>query len=384
MKTLLTPPVQRILTALDNNACLVGGCVRDTLLGRPVNDIDIATPLLPETVVARLQAADITVIPTGLQHGTVTAVIDKTPYEITTLRRDVQTDGRHATVAFTNAYAEDANRRDFTINALYLTPSGQVTDPTNGRKDLAQKRLCFIGDPTKRIREDYLRLLRFFRFLAQLPDFCPDSASLAACYREAAGLNHVSAERKRDELFKILTAPRATLAVTLLYQGGILPFLLPTYRADKFIDFVNRAPQADLLERLAVLTDGHIPETFPLSRAQKSMLKTLCHRPVLGQKTSDDQYILNDVGPKIFAFYITRAQMDNRLTQPQATQLLQMVYNPCPITGQDLIDTGFEPGLSLGNLLIQARHLWAAESNPQKKLVIQKLWSYNVDKGDTK
>ncbi len=384
METLLTPAVRHLLNILDNNACLVGGCVRDVLLGRPVNDIDIATPLLPETVMAKLQAADISVIPTGLKHGTVTAVIDKIPYEITTLRRDIRTDGRHATVAFTPAYAEDAQRRDFTINALYLTPTGELIDTVNGQNDLKQKHLRFIGDPTRRIREDYLRLLRFFRFLAQLPDFHADEAGLEACANEAHGLKHISAERKRDELFKILVAPRADLAITLLAEKGILSFLLPTHRVDKFIDFLTRTSDAPLLKRLAVLTDGHIPDTLKLSRAQRTELKTLCLQPTLGKKTADDRYILNTVGPDVFHFYITRAVMNNQLSAVQADALKTLVYNPCPITGQDLINAGFKAGTSLGQLLDKAYRLWAAKSNPQKKLVIQELCTYNTDKGDTK
>ncbi len=379
MKQLLTPPVRKILKALDNNACLVGGCVRDTLLGRPVNDIDIATPLSPDAVMARLKAAGISVIPTGLKHGTVTAVIKKTPYEITTLRQDTATDGRHATVTFTTTYAADATRRDFTVNALYLTPDGMILDAVNGRTDLAARRLRFIGDPVTRIREDYLRLLRFFRFLAQLPDFSPDGDSLTACAREVNGLSRVSNERKRDELFKILTAPQAVRALALMERRGVLPHLLPTYRPDIFNRFIRQWPTAPLLERLTVLTDGHIPTNLVLSRAQKKHLTLLCKQPDL---TTEAQYVLNTVGPNVFRFYVERENARQTLSKNQLNRLKTLSYNPCPITGADLLKAGFQTGVRLGGLLEQAHRFWAAETNPQKKLVIQKLWSYNNTKGD--
>jgi poly(A) polymerase len=183
----------------------VGGAVRDDLLDLPVNDVDFATRLRPEQVVERLQSAGLKAVPTGIEHGTITAVSDGHPYEVTTLRRDVETFGRHATVSFTDDWKEDAARRDFTINALTADPlSGEIFDYFEGLDDLAQRRVRFIGDPFDRIAEDHLRILRFFRFHARFGVGAPDSAALDACTARANDLMALSRERIADELLKLL------------------------------------------------------------------------------------------------------------------------------------------------------------------------------------
>lgn len=191
-------------------ARFVGGCVRDTLLGRDTRepDLDIATRLTPDQVMESLAAQGLRVEPTGLDHGTVTAVAFGRPFEITTLRKDVETDGRRAVVAFTSDWAEDAARRDFTMNALYADPDGRVHDPTGqGLADAVAGRVIFVGDPDTRIREDYLRILRFFRFLAHYGEGAPDPAALEACSRHAGQLARLSAERIAKEVLKLLAAP---------------------------------------------------------------------------------------------------------------------------------------------------------------------------------
>ena len=215
------------LVAALGAARFVGGSVRDTLLGIPVSDLDVATPHAPQEVLARLKRAGIRAVPTGIEHGTVTAVLASGPVEVTTLRRDVSTDGRRATVAFTDDWREDAARRDFTMNALYADPaSGTIFDYFDGLADLQARHVRFIGDPLQRIAEDHLRILRFFRFLARFGDV-PDPAALDACTVRAKDLMALSRERIRDELVKLLVAGDAVSVAALLLRHGIFAPVLP-------------------------------------------------------------------------------------------------------------------------------------------------------------
>ena len=228
---LTRPETQAVLAALKaagHEGRIVGGAVRNALLGRPVADIDIATPATPEQVMRAAAAAGLHVIPTGLQHGTVTVVNHHVPHEVTTLRRDVDTDGRHATVAFTQDWAADAARRDFTINALTCDAAGTVHDPLGGYPDLVARRVRFIGSADQRIAEDYLRILRFFRFHAEYAAGPPDAEGLAACVRGLHGLARLSAERVRGELLKLILAPRALEVLEAMHAHGLLLPVLGT------------------------------------------------------------------------------------------------------------------------------------------------------------
>ncbi|MEO1659473.1 MAG: CCA tRNA nucleotidyltransferase [Pseudomonadota bacterium] len=211
-------------------ARFVGGCVRNTLMGRPVDDIDIATQLHPEETLAALQAHEIRAIPTGIEHGTVTAIVAGEPFEITSLRRDVETDGRRAVVAFTEDWAEDAQRRDFRMNALYAAPDGEVFDPIGGGyEDALAGRVIFIGEADARLREDYLRILRFFRFNAWYGAGI-DENGLAACARQKSGLQKIARERIWKELKKLLAAPMPRVAVQAMAESGVLDEILPEHR----------------------------------------------------------------------------------------------------------------------------------------------------------
>ena len=211
---------------------IVGGAVRDALLGLAVNDVDLATPLRPETVIARLEAAGIKAVPTGIAHGTVTAVAHGQPYEVTTLRRDVATDGRRATVAFADDWAEDAARRDFTVNALYADPvSGEISDYHDGLADLAARRVRFIGDAGQRIDEDHLRILRYFRFAARFADQF-DRATLAVIRGRAESLKSLSRERIADELLRLLGLADPVAAVAVMEAQGVLAPILPELGED--------------------------------------------------------------------------------------------------------------------------------------------------------
>lgn len=228
------PGLQRVLAALaPHRALVVGGAVRNALLGMPVEDIDIATDARPERVVDLARAAGLKPVPTGIEHGTVTVVAEGRGYEVTTFRRDVETDGRRAVVAFSDRIEEDAARRDFTMNALYAAPSGEVLDPVGGLPDLAARRLRFVGDPDCRIAEDYLRILRFFRFHAWYGrPGAADPAALAACARGAEGLARISRERIGAEMRKLLSAPDPVEALRLMEEAGVLARVLPGAGAD--------------------------------------------------------------------------------------------------------------------------------------------------------
>jgi poly(A) polymerase len=230
----------KLLRALDADSGAtryVGGAVRDDLLGLPISDLDLATRLRPEEVVKRLEAASIKAVPTGIDHGTVTAVSDKQVVEITSLRRDVSTDGRRATVAFTDDWREDAARRDFTINALTADPhSGEVFDYFGGLEDLEGRHIRFIGDPLQRIAEDHLRILRFFRFHARFGAGEPDKAALDACTARANDLMALSRERIADEMLKLLAVPDPSATVRIMLAKGILRPVLPEIEASSLKD----------------------------------------------------------------------------------------------------------------------------------------------------
>jgi poly(A) polymerase len=228
--------MKRLLAALGADQGLtryVGGAVRDDLLGLPVSDIDLATRIPPDEVMERLERARIKAVPTGIDHGTVTAVSDGQPFEVTTLRRDVSTDGRRATVAFTDDWKEDAARRDFTINALSADPrTGELFDYFGGLADLEQRHVRFIGDPLQRIAEDHLRILRFFRFHARFGLGPPDTAALRACTSRANDLMALSRERIADEILKLLGMPDPSNTVAIMLEHGILRPVLPEMQSD--------------------------------------------------------------------------------------------------------------------------------------------------------
>jgi poly(A) polymerase len=224
---------------------LVGGAVRDVLLGLSVNDIDLATPLLPQEVQSRITRAGLKAIPTGIDHGTITAVIGGRPFEVTTLRRDVATDGRRATVAFSSDWAEDAARRDFTINALYADPiSGEIFDYTGGLADLAAGRVRFIGDAAARIAEDHLRILRYFRFLARYGDAAnPDTNTIQLIAANAPSLRTLSRERIADELRKILALPDPVMTVDQMLDAQIFDNIIPEIRDTTLLAVLIAAEQ---------------------------------------------------------------------------------------------------------------------------------------------
>lgn len=273
------PHVQNVLSCLTGGghaALLVGGCVRNALLGLPVGDIDIATDARPDQVRALADACGFKCVPTGVEHGTVTVVADGVAHEVTTFRRDVQTDGRRAVVAFSDDLAEDAARRDFTMNALYADAAGTVVDPLGGLADLRARRVRFVGAPEERIREDYLRILRFFRFHATYGDAAegPDAEGLAACAALADELDRLSQERIGHEVRRLLAAPDPAPAVAAMQAGGILARVLPGADGRWLAPLVMLEDGAagDWTRRLAALGGEEVAERLRLSRAEARRL----------------------------------------------------------------------------------------------------------------
>src|SRR5438874_6231915 len=282
---MMAPPTRAVIAALADAgiaARFVGGCVRDALLGRPIADIDLATPSRPEEVAAALDKAGIKAVPTGIAHGTVTAVVPPRHYEITTLRRDVETDGRHARVAFDADWAEDAARRDFTINAIYLDPDGTLHDPVGGLADLAAGRVRFVGEPATRIAEDVLRVLRYYRFEARFGIGTGDAQARAACRAAVPLLPRLSAERVSQELLRLMAVPDPLPALRMMEEDGVLAAIVPeASRFDRLQQLGGMEPKPDALRRLAALIEvdaagaAALAECLRLSNEQRDRLAGL-------------------------------------------------------------------------------------------------------------
>ena len=267
-----------VLAAAGYDVFFVGGCVRNAILGLPDSDVDMSTNARPEKVMEIAKAAGLRVIPTGIDHGTVTVLARDTPFEITTFRRDVATDGRRAVVAFSDDIAEDARRRDFTMNALYSTKEGKILDPLGGMPDLLARKVRFIEDPDARIREDYLRILRFFRFSAWYADSADgfDADALSAITANIDGLETLSAERVGQEMTKLLAAPDPCPAVAVMRQTGVLSAILPG-ADDRMLPLLvhmedSLGVDADWLRRLAVIGGDDPTARFRLSKADSRAL----------------------------------------------------------------------------------------------------------------
>lgn len=318
------PPARRVLDLLaqgGHRAWIVGGAVRDALLGRPLGDVDIATDARPEQVTELARSAGLRTVPTGLDHGTVTVLAGR-PLEVTTLRRDVRTDGRHAVVEFGADPAEDARRRDFTMNALYLAADGTLLDPVGGLPDLEARRVRFVGDPSTRIREDYLRSLRYFRFHAQAGDPAEglDPDALDAVARNLDGLDTLSRERVGHEMLRLLAAPDPAPAVAAMRATGALARLLPGAGDGLLGPLVHVEGEAGLppepLRRLAALGGEEVPAALRLSRAQAKRLDRLAEGMASPMGPGELGYRLGE-GEALDVLAL-RAALSNALIDPAA------------------------------------------------------------------
>ncbi|WP_147045645.1 CCA tRNA nucleotidyltransferase [Methylobacterium gnaphalii] len=360
---------------------LVGGCVRDALLGQDAADIDFATTHPPAGTMARAKAAGLKAVPTGFEHGTVTLVVDGAPFEVTTLREDIETDGRHAVVRFGRDFARDAERRDFTINALSLGADGHLHDPGGGLRDLAEGRLRFIGDPATRIREDALRSLRFFRFHARFGRGEPDRPALDVIIAARASLDRLSHERVRAELLKLLLAPRAVPAVAVMSETGLLSRLL-----GGVVDLGRLArASADLaspaIARLAALSvqtvedAERLRETLRLSKAEHAhlaayatALATLRDRAEIAVR--DIRGLAATLRSEIVAEVLRAIEGEPRprVEAEALAKLADLVASrerpALPLGGADLVARGVAPGPAVGRGLAAARALWLSEGCP--------------------
>ncbi|WP_374441755.1 CCA tRNA nucleotidyltransferase [Stella sp.] len=368
-----TRRVLRAVEAGGGRARFVGGMVRDALLGRPISDIDLATDLAPERVMERLAAAGIRVVPTGLAHGTVTAVLDGRHFEITTLRRDVETDGRHARIAYTDDWAEDARRRDFTINALFADGDGTFYDPADGLDDLVRRRVRFVGEPDRRIDEDVLRLLRYYRMLARLGLHGIDEASRAACRRHAGRLPGLSGERVRGELERILGVPDPRPVLAMLAEDRILVPVLPMLSAfARTARLVLLEPAPDWLRRLAALLDGGEAEAreaaqrLRLSRHETARLVALAgpwteaDLPATPRAVRDRLHMADETRLRDRALL---AAADGQDTDGRAWEVVAaaaVTPRPVfPLKGRDLLALGGVRGPEVGRVLAAVEAWWA-------------------------
>ncbi len=390
---------KRLFAALLNGggeARFVGGCVRNALLGAAVADIDVATTILPDEVAQRLSAAGITTVPTGIAHGTVTAIVDHQPFEITTLRRDVTTDGRRATVAFTTDWSEDAGRRDFTFNALYATADGEVIDLTGGLDDLAARKVRFIGDAGQRIAEDYLRILRFFRFHAWYGTGEMDAAGLAACAEARQGISTLSGERIHAELLKLLAAPDPVPALRTMAATGILGEILPGAldfeRLARLVEIeeTHLFSDADPVLRLAALIAGG-----PAERRQALMRRLRFSNAETARLTAIDRsdvkiisYLsIREVRRALYrltpAIFKDKAMLGwaadrKQSNAPQWRALLALADSwqrpDLPLTGHEVMAAGVPNGPDIGRVMAEVEEWWIdSDFTDDKFSVIERL-----------
>jgi poly(A) polymerase/tRNA nucleotidyltransferase (CCA-adding enzyme) len=345
-------------------ARVVGGAVRDHLAGLPVSDIDLASPLSPEAVMQRLAAAGIKSIPTGIAHGTITAIIAGIPFEITTLRRDIETDGRHAVVAFTDDWVADAARRDFTINAMSMTRDGQLHDYFGGAADLAAGIVRFVGEARTRIAEDYLRILRFFRFFARYAKTAPDAAALAAIEELRDGILLLSAERVWSELKRILIAVNPTAALRLMQSTGVLERIITEgCDIDRLADLIARNPPTDPLLRIAALLDGDLASFASRLKISNDELETLAairepNRLVPAATDADLRGTLADTDAKTLIARTWLGQAGAGDWDDLRTRLATTPRPVFPLQGRDLMALGIPHGPRIGKILAAVRQWW--------------------------
>ncbi len=396
------PGALAVLAALpDGSTRFVGGCVRNALWGEPVADIDFATKLEPDDAAKALKAAGIKVVPTGIAHGTLTAVVKGVPYEVTTLRRDVETDGRRAVIAYTQDWSEDAQRRDFTVNALYADADGNLFDPTGeGLSDAEARRFRFVGSADERVREDYLRILRLFRFVAWYgSDATISKDALTACRDNKAGLRSLSAERVWSELKKLLSARDPSRSVRIMLQQGLLETLLPEATNSDGLDHLIRLEQREgikpdpILRLMAMMAREPLPaallaKRLKLSRKEGDRLKAWA---------SDGESLSHDMPERARLQAIYRAGKQTildraRLRAAGATHAIEsshwmvladlaMGWTPptFPVTGKDLKAAGVPAGPDMGKAMKALETLWVrsgfATEKPQL-LAALKLLGY--------
>jgi len=367
-----SPAAQAVVKALEAGGAevrFVGGCVRDCLLDRDIGDIDVATPEPPEVVIERLEAAGLKAVPTGLKHGTVTAVSGGKGFEVTTLRVDIETHGRHATVAFTDDWLADAARRDFTFNAMSARPDGTLFDPFGGRADLDAGRVRFVGDPAARIAEDYLRILRFFRFLAHFGRQAPEPEALQACAEAKGQLPRLSAERVRVEVMKLLSAPNPVPALGAMAETGVLAIVLPEAGDFGQLLALVGIDERDPLRRLAALIDrdgAAVAERLRLSNVEKKRLDALVPPVVRLDPAMDrkaQRQVLYDIGAALYRDLVLLCWAGDRERRAETWRAMLETANvwdspQLPIKGADVVALGVAKGPEVGRIVAAVERWW--------------------------
>ena len=371
---MVEPATRRLLGALSAGgieARFVGGSVRDALLGRPIDDIDIATPASPERVIELLEKTGIKVVPTGLAHGTITAIVPPRHFEITSLRRDVETYGRRARVAFDADWTSDAARRDFTINAIFLALDGAIDDPVGGLADLRARRVRFVGDPATRIAEDVLRLLRYYRFEARFGTGAGDLEARAACRAAAHLLPTLSGERVAQELVRLLETPDPIAVLLMMQEDSVLEVVLPeARRLDRLRRLIEIEPEADPLLRLAALieVDGEgaaaVAARLRFSNAWRDRLCGLSRPwPLDPQADGPGQRrTLYHLGAKRYHGIALLLAAEGEMSPGRLSELLAIAGNwmppVFPLAGRDVTALGIPPGERVGRLLAAVHEWW--------------------------
>ncbi len=376
MQAAETARVMAALEAGNAPARFVGGCVRDALSGRPVKDVDIATALPPERVIELLEAAGIKAVPTGFEHGTVTAVTGGRGFEVTTLRHDVETFGRHARVAFTDDWAADAQRRDFTFNAIFCDPDGTLYDPTGGLGDLKAGHVRFVGDAALRIEEDVLRILRFFRFHAHYGKSRIDDDGLAACAAQAAKLPTLSAERVSAELVRLLAAHAPAETLRLMAETGVLVEILPEAgqpdRLERLCVIEEERGLTDPVRRLAALLELEpagaeaLARRFRLPNTAVQRLRAMAGRDVTLTPDMTDSSLRQILYRKGAEYVVDRILLDwSSEAGCNMAGLLEIAqgWQPpqLPLKGRDVLDLGIEAGPAVGDLVAAVENWWVED-----------------------
>ncbi|MDD2795979.1 CCA tRNA nucleotidyltransferase [Acidocella sp.] len=346
-------------------ARMVGGAVRDMLAGQAVADVDFAVPLSPQEVMARVRAAGLKAVPTGLAHGTVTVVACGRGFEVTSLRRDVATDGRHAVVEFTDDWKTDASRRDFTINAMSATRDGAVFDYFGGREDLVAGKVRFVGEAGRRIAEDYLRILRFFRFFARYGRGVPDAQAVAAIVTLRAGVGSLSAERVWSEVKQILRAEDPRAVVALMRETGVLELVLPQADEARLAGMVARGAPVDELLRVAALLRGDVglfAQCWRLSGAEQVRLVALMAPNALAPDADDAalRRALAEAPGEILIGRSWLSQDDRPGWDDLRARIAAMARPVFPVQGRDVVALGVPPGPGVGRVLDAVRRWWLA------------------------
>lgn len=379
LKASATRAVMAALEAAGGPGCarFVGGCVRNALLDQPIDDIDIATTLRPEETDRAIRAAGLKAVPTGMAHGTVTAISERMPFEITTLRRDVSTDGRNATVAFTDDWAEDAARRDFRLNAVYADAHGVVFDPTGqGMADALAGRIVFVGEAETRVREDYLRILRFFRFFAWYGRGEPDAAAMQACAALAHGMTRLSAERVSKELLKLLAAPQPVEAVDAMQAVGVLDIVLPEHGGlERFGALAGQSPDAVLRLMALLPSDSEVLRAVSvrlrLSNAVRDRMTAAARAfSVVRLEMTDAEaraaIYRHDAAAFEDAVRLRGAEAVEREADVQRLMAVVQTWTApaLPVGGRDLARLGVAPGPDTGRILKAFEADWIAADFP--------------------